>query len=142
MMGPVNQRERIDDFLRAGPYAVAGASGDRSKFGNKVLRCYLDNDLVAWPLNPRAAADGAAIEGVAAYADFASLPEPVRGVSIVTPPEVTEQLVEAAAAAGIKRRWMQPGAESRRAIQRADELGLSVIAGGPCVLVELGFPDR
>jgi hypothetical protein len=37
---------------------------------------------------------------------------------------------------------MQPGAESDRAIERAEELGLSVIAGGPCVLVGLGFRER
>jgi hypothetical protein len=32
---------------------------------------------------------------------------------------------------------MQPGAESERALRRGEELGLLVIAGGPCVLVEL-----
>jgi hypothetical protein len=36
---------------------------------------------------------------------------------------------------------MQPGAESERAIERAEELGLSVIAGGPCLLVEIGRRD-
>jgi hypothetical protein len=37
---------------------------------------------------------------------------------------------------------MQPGAESPRAIDRAKELGLKVIAGGPCILVALGFTDE
>jgi len=36
---------------------------------------------------------------------------------------------------------MQPGAESRRAIERAEELGLTVIAGGPCLLVSLGYRE-
>ena len=36
---------------------------------------------------------------------------------------------------------MQPGAESVEAVRAAEELGLSVIAGGPCLLVVLGYRD-
>ena len=72
---------------------------------------------------------------------LADLPEPVHGLSIITPAPVTEKLVEDAHKAGITRIWMQPGAESRAAIERCRELGISVIAGGPCVLVDLGFRD-
>jgi predicted CoA-binding protein len=124
----------IKDFLSAGPYAVAGASNDRSKYGNKVLRAYLAHHYKAYPVHPKEKV----VEGIPAYADLASLPEKVRGLSIITPAVVTERLVEEAAKAGITRLWMQPGAESDAAIRRAGELGLSVIAGGPCVLVELG----
>lgn len=127
----------IDDFLVGKVFAVVGASTDREKYGNKVLRCYLQNDLVAWPVNPH----DEEIEGVPCYPDLASLPESVHGVSIITPPAVTLGIVEQAAEAGIKRIWMQPGAESSDAIARAEELGLSVIAGGPCLLVALGFRD-
>lgn len=130
-------RERIDDFLREGPFAVAGASVDRAKYGNKVLRCYLQHGLRVYPLHPREAE----IEGVACAKDLAALPEKVRGLSIVTPPSITEKLVEQAALAGIRRVWMQPGAESAQAVARAHELGLSVIAGGPCLLVALGYRE-
>jgi predicted CoA-binding protein len=129
-----DQRKLVADFLSAGPYAVAGASNDRSKYGNKVLRSYLAHGRTAYPVHPKEKV----VEGLPAYPDVASLPPGVRVLSIITPPSVTEQLVEAAAKAGIKRIWMQPGAESPAAISRAAELGLSVLAGGPCVLVELG----
>ena len=131
-------RERIAEFLAGEVFAVVGASNDRAKYGNKVLRCYLQNGRRAIPVNPNARK----IEGLAAVPDLASLPEPVHGASIITPPEVTETIVEEAARAGVKRLWMQPGAESARAIERAGELGLSVIAGGPCVLVSLGYRER
>jgi hypothetical protein len=36
---------------------------------------------------------------------------------------------------------MQPGAESDAAVARAKALGMNVIAGGPCLLVALGFRD-
>jgi predicted CoA-binding protein len=130
--------DAISEFLAGSTYAVVGASNDRWKYGNKVLRCYMQHGLKAIPVNPNAKV----VEGLAAVADLASLPEPVHGVSIITPPEITEQIVEDAAKAGITRLWMQPGAESDRAIERAKELGLSVISGGPCLLVALGFRER
>jgi hypothetical protein len=34
---------------------------------------------------------------------------------------------------------MQPGAASAAAVRRAEEAGANVIAGGPCLLVALGF---
>jgi predicted CoA-binding protein len=130
--------DAITDFLAGTTYAVVGASNDRWKYGNKVLRCYLQNGRKAIPVNPNATI----VEGIAAVPDLASIPEPIHGVSIITQPEITEQIVEEAAKAGITRLWMQPGAESERAIERARELGLSVIAGGPCLLVALGFRER
>jgi predicted CoA-binding protein len=130
-------RESIREFLSGDSFAVAGASRDRSKYGNKVLRCYLQHGLDVHPVNPRETE----IEGVACFSDLASLPAPVHGLSIVTPPETTEQLIEDAAAAGIGHVWMQPGAESEHAVERARELGMNVIANGPCVLVSLGYRE-
>ena len=78
----------------------------------------------------------------AALAVEALGPERVHGVSIITPPAITERIVDEAHAAGIPRLWMQPGAESDLAVARARAHGMSVIAGGPCVLVALGFRDH
>jgi uncharacterized protein len=63
-------------------------------------------------------------------------------VSVVTPPLIAESMVEQAAAIGVKNIWFQPGAESERAIARAQELGMNVIAGGPCILVVLRYRER
>ncbi len=129
---------RIQAFLNGSPHAVVGASNDRSKYGNKVLRCYLQTGREAFPVNP----SGGQIEGLVAYPDLASLRQPVHGVSIITPPRVTERIVEDAHRAGIKHLWMQPGAESAAAVKRAEALGMSVIAGGACILVVLGFGEH
>jgi predicted CoA-binding protein len=131
-------RAAIDDFLASGPWAVLGASTERAKYGNKVLRAYLQaGKTPVDPVNPRAAV----VEGVPAYRDLAALPPGVRGLSIVTPPAVTEAAVEEAARQGIRRLWMQPGAESAPALARSRELGLSLISGGPCVLVALRYRE-
>ena len=130
-------RAAIGAFLSEGPWAVAGASSDRSKYGNKVLRAYLQNDMTVYPVNPHATE----VEGLTAYASLADLPERVRGLSIVTPPEVTEELVDDAIELGIEHLWMQPGAESPAAIERARAAGLSVLAWGPCLLVALHYRE-
>lgn len=129
----MNAQERIADFLTGDVFAVAGASNDRTKFGNRVLRHYLAAGRTAFPVHPREAR----VENLVAYANLASLPGPVHGLSIITPPAVTEGLVREAIAAGVERIWMQPGAESPEAIEFAEAAGIVVIAGGPCVLVEL-----
>ena len=130
-------QQQIEQFLGGSPHAVVGASQDRSKYGNKVLRCYLQHQRPAYPVNPKATE----IEGQTAYADLASIPGAVHGVSIITPPAVTAQVVEQAAELGIQHLWMQPGAESRQAAERAEALGLNVIPGTSCLLVVLGYQD-
>jgi predicted CoA-binding protein len=128
---------KIKAFLNGTPFAVVGASQDRSKYGNKVLRVYQQNGLTVYPINPRAEE----IEGLVCHPDLASLPEAVHGISIITPPAVTEKVIEEAQAAGIRHLWMQPGAESDRAVERAEAAGLNVIAGGPCILVTLRYRE-
>lgn len=130
-------RERIHAFLAKGPWAVVGASKDRSKYGNKVLRAYLQNDREVYPVHPKEQE----IEGQRCYPRLGDLPVAVHGVSIVTPPAVTLGVVKEAAAAGAHHVWMQPGAESDAAIEEARALNLEVIAGGPCVLVALGYRE-
>ncbi len=125
------------DFLDEGPYAVVGASQDRSKYGNKVFRSYLQHDRKVYPVNPRAET----IEGQMAYASLKDLPEVPRGISIITPPKVTEAVVAEAIEAGVRFVWMQPGAESDAAIAAATDAGLEVIADGSCLLVVQGFRD-
>lgn len=132
--------DKIVAFLAGERFAVAGASADRAKYGNKVLRAYIQDGRAAHPINPHATR----IEGLDAYPDVRALVDAVaeiHGVSVVTPPVVTQQLVEEIAAAGIRHVWMQPGAESEQAIARCEEHGLNVIAGGPCLLVALRYRE-
>ncbi len=135
MPRPVN--DLVHDFLKEGPWAVAGASADRDKYGNKVLRCYQQHGMKVYPLNPREAQ----VEGLRAYRSLADLPEKVVGLSLITPPPVSEEVVREAIAAGVRRLWFQPGAESESAIAQAEAAGLEVIAWGPCILVVAGYRE-
>ena len=129
---------RIEKFLSAKAFGVAGASTNRDKYGNRVLRCYLQNGRKAIPINPRADA----IEGVSCVASVADLPADVTSLSVITPPKITEEVVEAAIAKGIENIWMQPGAQSPAAVERCRQAGINVIADGSCLLVVMGFHDH
>lgn len=130
-------QEGIETFFAGSPHAVVGASRDRSKYGNKVLRAYLQNGRQVYPINP----NSEEVEGLESYPDLASVPEPLHGISVITQPEITERVVEEAATLGIQNIWLQPGAESEAAVRRAEELGLNLIAGGPCALVTLHYRE-
>jgi len=131
-------REAIEKFLGSAAFGVVGASTNRAKYGNKVLRCYLQNGRKAVPVNPRADQ----IEGIPCVAGIRDLPPDVRSLSIITPPAITEEVVEKAIQKGIENIWMQPGAESPKAVQRCREAGINIIADGSCVLVVMGYRDH
>jgi predicted CoA-binding protein len=130
-------RVQIEQFLQSSAYAVAGASANRAKFGNKVLRCYLQHNKTVYPLNP----NEASVEGLNCIANISDLPSEVQSLSVVTPPAITEKIVEQAITHGIKNIWLQPGAESEAAISKGKEHGINIIAGGPCILAYLGFHE-
>lgn len=130
-------KNKEDEFLSQKSFAVAGASTDREKYGNKVVRVYLQNNKTVYPINPKAEE----VEGAKAYPSVAAVPEDGFALSIVTPPPVTLQVVREALKRGVRHFWMQPGAENETAVKEAEDAGATVIHGGSCVLVALGYRE-
>ena len=128
----------IERFLDSPAFGVVGASARRHKYGNKVLRCYQQNGRRAIPVNPHERE----VEGSACVASVLDLAEDVQSISVITPPPVTERVVDEAIRKGIRNVWMQPGAESERAVAACKAAGINVIADGSCVLVVLGYRER
>lgn len=129
---------KIEEFLKGKTFAVVGASTNREKYGNKVLRCYIQNNLEVFPINPRAEQ----IEGLKCYPDLASLPKKVDAVSIIIPPKLGVNVVEEANKLGIKHLWFQPGAQSDDSLELASRYGISAIGDGSCLLVILGYTEK
>src|SRR5271155_3271695 len=130
--------EQIDKFLSAPAFAVFGASDDPNKYGHKVYACYLQKQKKAYPMNPKTKT----VMGNPAYVELTDLPEKVESISIITPPAVTESIVDKAIKYGVKHIWMKPGAESPAAVANAEKAGINVISGGPCLLVVLGYREH
>ncbi|MBB3204922.1 putative CoA-binding protein [Rhodopirellula rubra] len=123
----------IEKFLAAKTYAVAGASARTHKYGYKVFKALLAAGRETYPLNPVTEE----IEGHKAYPKIADLPIVPEALSIITPPEVTRQVIADAIEAGVKHIWMQPGAEHEQASESEREAGINVIDDGSCILVLL-----
>jgi uncharacterized protein len=133
----MSTEKAMHDFLTSNAFGVAGASSHREKYGNKVLRVYMQHHKKVYPINPHEKI----IEGLPCIPDVSQLPDEVNSLSIITPPAITEIIVAAAIQKGIQHIWMQPGAESDQAIEMGEKHGINVIAGGPCILVYLGFHE-
>lgn len=131
-------QQQISQFLASPAFAVIGASADRQKYGNKVLRCYQQHGKRVVPVNP----NETTIEGIPCVAVISDLPPDVVSISMITPPVVTARLVPLAIDRGIKNIWMQPGAEHPEAVALCRERGVNVIADGSCVLVVMGYSDH
>jgi predicted CoA-binding protein len=46
-----NLDEQIEKFFQSKVFGVVGASADRKKYGNKVLRCYLQHNKEVYPVH-------------------------------------------------------------------------------------------
>lgn len=100
--------------------AIIGASPDRTKYGNKALRAYLESGAIAIPINPH----HTEIEGQLCYASILDVPEAIDIASFYVPAQVGLQVIEEVARKGIPKVLFNPGSESQSLMQRADELGL------------------
>ncbi|HEY3357442.1 MAG TPA: CoA-binding protein [Polyangia bacterium] len=123
-------RAVIDDFLAQRSLALVGVSASGKKFGNAIRKELAQKGYTLHLVHPRADQ----IEGQPCARTLAEVADKVGGVVLVTPPAETERLVREAAAAGLRRVWMQQGAESPEAIRLCEELGLSAVHGH-CILM-------
>tara|TARA_B100001123_G_scaffold430299_1_gene550019 strand:- start:4349 stop:4711 length:363 start_codon:yes stop_codon:yes gene_type:complete len=112
--------------------AVIGASGDRSKFGNKALRGFQRAGYKVVPINTKEKE----IEGLKAYSTVLEVPFNIDIATFYVHPKEGEKIVEELAQKNIPEVWINPGAESASLIGRADELGIHAVLG--CSLVAIG----
>jgi uncharacterized protein len=118
--------------------AVIGASNDRSKYGNRAVRAYLDQGWTVYPVNPREKV----IEGLPAYASVDALPGPVDRASLYVPPAVGIGLLEAISARGARELWINPGSGSPELLTRAAELGLHPVEACSIVAASAGDDEE
>ncbi|OMJ25277.1 hypothetical protein AYI69_g4353 [Smittium culicis] len=127
-------------FLSKKIFGVVGASADKSKFGNTVLVWYIQHKKKVFPVNPNVqviemlpVARNLNELIIIATVQYLLSPKDI-GLSIVTPPKVSELILRQAAEIGIKNVWMQPGSEPDNWQKLTSELGLIAVGGGPCIL--------
>lgn len=123
---------QVEAFLAERRVALLGASRSGKRFGATVLRSLIRAGHEVRPVHPEAET----LEGLPCVPSLSALAGAVETAVLVVPPAQTLKAMEEAASVGIRRLWLQPGAESPAVLARAEELGLEVIHGH-CILMFL-----
>jgi acyl-CoA synthetase (NDP forming) len=117
--------------------AVIGASSDRAKLGNKAVRAFRNHGDRVIPINPKESE----VEGLKAYTSVLDVPGDIDMATFYVPPAVGEKLIEDVARKGIRRVWLNPGAESDALVERARVLGIETTTA--CSIAGIGdSPQR
>lgn len=121
----------VKDFLKQKRFAVVGSFRNETKYAYKIVKSLTKKGYEVFPVNPRMSE----VEDRACYKSISDIPYSVDVVNIVTPPLITEGILKECLQKGIKRAWLQPGAESQAAIKFCHDNDMKVIYG-ICVIRE------
>jgi predicted CoA-binding protein len=128
---PEGMAALVDECVAERVWAVVGASRDARKFGHRITLDLHRAGYTVYPVNPQ----GGMIDGIVIYPTLAALPERPAVVDVVVPPAVGAGILRECAALGIRRVWLQPGAESPELIALGERLGLKVVHHA-CIMLE------
>jgi len=113
---------------------VAGVSSKEEKYGFKIFRDLIKAGFNTYGLNPT---DGEVL-GRKIFRNLKEFKIVPDLIITVVPPVITEKIVEDCKEIGIKEIWMQPGSESKTAIEKAKGYGITVTANA-CFMVQHGI---
>lgn len=125
-------QELIKEFLSQKSFAVVGSFKNETKVAYKIFRFLKQKGYEVYPVNPNVKE----VDGEKCYPLILDLPKTVDVVDLVTPPSATEEIVKQCLQKGIKYIWMQPGAESEKAIEFCKENDIKVIYNTCIMMVE------
>jgi hypothetical protein len=107
-----------------------GVSRETGQAANAVYRKLRDAGYEVFPVNPKASE----VEGVRCYAGLDSVPGPLDGVVVATPPAVSIEVVRRCAALGVPRVWFHrsfgEGSVSAEAVRECGARGIRCLVGG------------
>jgi len=121
----------VKDFLSQKRFAVVGSFRDETKYAFKIMKDLLAKGYEVYPVNPNMSR----VDGRVCYKSISDIPVDIDVADIVTPPSVTEKILEKCLQKGIRRVWLQPGAESEKAIKFCKENNIKVLHS-ICVMLE------
>jgi len=121
------------DFLTAKRLAVVGVSRNEQKFGTAIYKELKERGFEVYGVNPAMET----IAGDKCYPSLAALSGKVDGVVVCIPPAKVPQVIRDAAAAGIKKVWLQQGTTSLEADKTAREACITPVSG-KCILMYAG----
>lgn len=113
--------------------AIIGASKNKHKFGNKAVRAFVEAGWTVFPVNPKEKE----IEGLTCYASVLDINERIDIVSLYVPSSVSLGLVDDIKKKGVKKVYVNPGAESDELIAKLRENGIEPLL--LCSIMNVGL---
>lgn len=129
----MNTKRDIHNFVSQRVLAVVGISRAPRSFGTNAVQELKNKGYRLFLVNPSTDS----IRGEKCYARVADIPEKIGGALFLTPPHATELAAREAIEAGVRRLWIQQGAQSDSATAFCNDFkdgGLSVVSGY-CILM-------
>ena len=120
----------VADFLSQRSLAFIGVSRSENGFSRTAYKMLKQRGYRLFPVNPHADT----IEDDKCHHSIREIPEQVDAAVIMVPPSQAESVIREVVDAGIRRVWIQQGAESVAAIEYCRQHGISVIHG-QCILM-------
>ena len=112
-------------------YAVIGASKNPNKYGFKIIQNLKSKNFSLIPINPKSGE----ILGFPVFPKINDVPQKIDVVIFVVPFSLTEKILPEVKKLGIDKVWMQPGAQSRKAIQYCLDNNIKCIHD-TCIMIE------
>ncbi len=126
---PATSRAAVDGFLALKRIAIVGVSSQEKDFSRTIFRKFSERGYDVVPVNPAIAE----AEGRRCYARLSDVSPAPEGVLLMTPPAVSEQVVEECVTLGIRNVWLHrgagQGAVSIGAVKTCKDHGIDVVAG-------------
>ena len=124
-------RSLIEEFMAQKRFAVIGASDKTSKYGYKIFKNLRSRGYTIYPVNPRLKE----IEGIRCYPRITDIPDKIEVADFVVPPAVTEEVLKECERLKINYVWLQPGSESKKAIDFCYQHNIKVLYN-LCVIID------
>jgi hypothetical protein len=121
----------VKDFLSQKSFAVVGSFQNETKYAYRIFKKLQKDGHTVFPVNPR----GGEIDGSKCYPTVKDICENIDVVNIVTSPKVTLNVIKECEDKGIRRVWIQPGAEDEAVISFCKKNNINVVHG-LCVMLE------
>jgi predicted CoA-binding protein len=112
--------------------AVIGASSNREKFGNKALRAFAQRGYTVIPINPTEKE----VEGFRAFPSVLDVPGTIDLATVYVAPPIGVRIMDDLARKGVPEVWLNPGADDRSVVDKAQSLGLKTVRH--CSIIAIG----
>ena len=119
MLSPA-QEVALDVLRTRTSFAVIGVSAQPEKYGHEVFETLLSDGYTVHPINP----NYREIDGHPCYPSLAALPAMPDVVVLALAPQVSEQTVPKAVAAGARLIWLPPGCFTQAAVKACQAAGV------------------